>query len=100
MWWSSPSKAQMYKRNGHNWLLYIHRFGRQYYYSCSAITCPIDLVLPVSIRMDANNFGIKVQAQAINILPLMDTLSDFADKDGWESLADGLAAAVEDLTIT
>jgi len=59
-----------------------------------------NLVLPVSIRMDANNFGIKVQAQVINILPLMDTLSDFADKDGWENLADRLAAAVEDLTIT
>ena len=37
--------------------------------------------------------------QAFNILPLMDTISDFEEGDGWESLADGLSTAVEDSII-
>ena len=72
----------MYKQNGKNWLLFISCFGKHYYFSCFVTIYPIDLVLPVSVRIEANSFCIKVQVQAFNILPLMNTLSDFEDEDG------------------
>lgn len=49
--------------------------------------------------MEVSSFGIKVQAQASNILLSTDALFDFEDNEGWENLADGLDTVVDDPTI-
>ena len=89
----------MYKRNGDNWLLYVKRSGRRYYYSQLVPSIPIPSIVPVSIGIDAGSFRIETEALSFNVCPSSNSLSDFEDKSSWDSLSDGLDTAVDDPTI-
>ena len=98
-WWSVPCKNRVYRRNNRNWTLYACRFGRLFYYINTAKSCPINQAIPISVRMEAISYVIEVNGPQFNILPVIDTVSDFEDNKGWEDLKDGFNTAVAGKTI-
>ena len=89
----------MYKRNSDNWLLYVKRFGRRYYYSQLVPSIQTTSVVPVSIGIDAGSFRIETEALSFSVCPSSSSLSDFENTAAWDSLSNGLDIAVNDPAI-
>ena len=79
--------------------MYVKKYGRRYYYLNPIPSIPTASVVPVSIGIDAGSYRIETEALSFHICPSNNSLSDFEDTAAWDSLADGLDAAVDDLTI-
>ena len=91
---------RMYKHNSDDWLLYVKRFGCQYYYYYYPVPfIPTASIVPILIRIDAGSFRIETEVQSINVCPSSNSLSDFEDSSTWDSLLDRLDTAVDDHTI-